>query len=71
LLADITPEKQRGTIFGINLTVNFSPSIFLGPALGAIAQLYSFNLGFIILSAIMLFSIPILLMIKTKPTSQA
>jgi FSR family fosmidomycin resistance protein-like MFS transporter len=70
LLADITPEKQRGTIFGINLTINFSPSIFLAPALGAIAQLYGFDLGFIILSAIMLVSIPLLLQIKTKPTSR-
>ena len=70
LLADITPEKQRGTIFGINLTINFSPSIFLAPALGAIAQLYSFDLGFIILSAIMLVSIPLLLQIKTKPVRE-
>lgn len=66
MLADITPEKQRGTIFGINLTVNFSPSIFLAPALGAIAELYSFDLGFIILSIAMLASIPLLLQIKTK-----
>jgi MFS family permease len=71
LLADITPEKQRGTIFGINLMVNFSPYIFLAPALGAVAQLYSFDLGFIILSVIMFFSIPLLLQIKNKPTSRA
>lgn len=71
LLADITSEKQRGTIFGINLTINFSPSIFLPPALGAVAQLYSFDLGFIILSAIMLVSIPLILLINTKPAQEA
>jgi MFS family permease len=70
LLADITPEKQRGTIFGINLTINFSSYIFLAPALGAVAQLYNFDLGFIILSAVMLVSIPLILGIKTKPAQQ-
>jgi MFS family permease len=70
LLADITPEKQRGTIFGINLTINFSPSIFLPPALGVVAQLYSFDLGFIILSAIMFVSIPLILGIKTKTAQE-
>jgi MFS family permease len=67
LLADITPEKQRAAVFGLNLTVNFSPYIFLTPALLAISELYSFSLGFIILSAIMPFSIPLLLKIETKP----
>jgi FSR family fosmidomycin resistance protein-like MFS transporter len=70
LLADITSEKQRGTIFGINLTINFSPYIFLPPALGAVAQLYSFDLGFIILSAVMLVSIPLILLIRTKPAQE-
>jgi MFS family permease len=68
LLADITPDNQRATIFGINLTINFSPTIFLAPALGVIAQLYNFDLGFIILSVVMLASIPLLMKIKTKPS---
>jgi MFS family permease len=66
LLADITPENQRGTIFGINLTINFSPSIILTPVLFTIAQIYNFNLGLILLSALMPLSIPILLRIKTN-----
>lgn len=66
LLADITPENQRSTIFGINLTINFSPSIILTPILFTIAQLYNFDLGLVLLSALMPLSIPILLKIKTK-----
>jgi MFS family permease len=70
LLIDITPENQRSTVFGINLTVSFSPSIILTPALFTIAQVYNFHLGFIILSLIMPLSIPLLLMIKTKSARQ-
>ena len=65
LLADVTPEKQRAAIFGINLTVNFSPYIYLTPALFALAGLQQYSLGFIVLSVVMPFSIPILLKIKT------
>jgi MFS family permease len=70
LLIDVTPENQRSTVFGINLTVSFSPSIILTPALFTIAQVYNFHLGFIILSLIMPLSIPLLLMIKTKSARQ-
>ncbi len=66
LLADIAPEKQRATIFGINLTVNFSPYLFLTPILFALPEFYSFSLGFIALSLLMPLSIPIVLKIKTK-----
>lgn len=70
LLADITPENQRSMVFGINVTVSFSPSIILTPALFTIAQVYNFHFGFILLSAIMPLSIPFLLKIKTKSTEQ-
>jgi MFS family permease len=67
LLADVTPEKQRKTIFGINLTLNFSPYIILTPALFGIADVYgNYTIGFVVLSALMLLSIPLLLKIKTK-----
>jgi MFS family permease len=68
LLADITPENQRSMVFGINFTVSFSASIILTPALFTIAQIYNFHLGFILLSAIIPLSIPLLLKIKTKST---
>ena len=68
LLADVTPEKQRATIFGINLTLSFSPSIFLVPVLFGLVPFYGFNFGFILLSALMPLSIPLLLMVKTKPS---
>jgi len=70
LLADVTPEKQRATIFGINNTVSFSPSIFLVPVLFGLVPFYGFNFGFILLSAIMPLSIPLLLMVKTKHSQQ-
>jgi MFS family permease len=70
LLVDITPENQRSTVFGINITVSFSPSIILTPALFTIAQVYNFHLGFVLLSMLMPLSIPLLLMIKTKPAPQ-
>lgn len=70
LLADITPEKQRSAIFGINFTVNFSSSIFLPPVLGFISDNYNHELGFILLSAIMPLSIFLILKIKTKPAQQ-
>ncbi len=66
LLADITPEKQRAAIFGINLTVNFSPYLFLTPILFALPEFYGFSLGFIVLSMLMPLSIPLILKIRTK-----
>ncbi len=66
LLADITSAKQRSTIFGIHVTINFSSTIILTPALFTIAQFYNFHLGFIILSLIMPLSIPIILRINSK-----
>ena len=67
LLADITPEKQRATIFGMNLTLSFSPSIFLVPVLFGLVPSFGFNSGFILLSALMPLSIPLLLMVKKTP----
>ena len=66
LLADITPEDQRSMIFGLNYTISFSSSILLAPALFAIAGIYNYNAGFMILSALMPFSILILLKVKSK-----
>ena len=71
LLADITPEKQRATIFGINNTVSFSSSIFLVPILFGLAPIYGFSAGFILLSAVMPLSIPLLLMVKAKRSQRS
>lgn len=68
LLADVTPERNRPTIFGINLTLSFSPQLFLVPALIGLAASNGFNTGFILLSALMPISIPLLLMVKNKPS---
>lgn len=70
LLADITPADQRNTIFGVNFTINFSSAPILAAVLGIIADQYSFDVGFILLSALMPLSIPILLKIKAKPARQ-
>ncbi len=70
LLADVTPEKQRPTIFGVNFTVGFSPQIFLVPLLFGLAESSGYNSGFILLSALMPLSIPLLLAVKTKPSPE-
>jgi len=70
LLADITPEEYRSTLFGANVTVSFTSTIFLSPILGSIADLYSFDVGFILLSALMPLSILFILKVKTKPAQQ-
>jgi MFS family permease len=70
LLADITPPDQRNTVFGVNFTINFSSAPILSLGLGIIADQYSFAAGFILLSALMPLSIPILLKIRTKHTQQ-
>jgi MFS family permease len=66
LLADITPEDKRSIIFGLNYTISFSSSILLAPALFAIAGIYNYNAGFIMLSALMPLSILILLKVKSR-----
>jgi len=65
-LADITPKEHMATIFGLNFTVSFMTSAIIPPILGGIIDLYGFGVGFMTLSAIMPFSIPILLQIKSK-----
>jgi MFS family permease len=70
LLADITPADQINTIFGVNFTINFSSAPILAAVLGIIADQYSFDVGFILLSALMPLSIPILLKIKAEPARQ-
>jgi len=66
LLADIAPDRQRGAIFGLSLTINFAPYIFLPPILFAMSSVYGFSLGFIILSGMMLVSIPLILKIGNR-----
>ena len=45
----------------------FSPYIILTPALFGIADVYgNYDIGFVVLSGLMLLSIPLLLKIKTK-----
>ncbi len=70
LLADITPAEQRSTLFGINFTVSFSSAPILSAGLGIIADQYSFDAGFILLSALMPLSIPLMLKVKAKPAQQ-
>jgi len=70
LLADLTPEKQRPVFFGINQTLSFSPSVFLVPLLFGLAGPFGYNSGFLLLSALMPLSIPLLLSIKTKSPQQ-
>ncbi len=67
LLADITPIDHYSTIFGINFSISFTGSILLSLVLGGFADVYSFGMGFIILSAIIPLSIPLLLRIRAKP----
>jgi MFS family permease len=66
LLADITTAENRNTVFGVNYTISFSSAPILSTGLGIIADRYSFDSGFIILSALMPLSIPILLRIKRQ-----
>jgi MFS-type transporter involved in bile tolerance (Atg22 family) len=53
-------------IFGLNYTISFSSSILLAPALFAIAGIYNYSAGFIMLSVLMPFSILFLLKVKNK-----
>jgi MFS family permease len=70
MLADVTPEKYRPTFFGINLTASFSPQIFLVPLLFGLSESMGYNSGFILLSALMPLSIPLLVAVKTKPSDE-
>jgi len=65
-LADITPKEHMATVFGLNFTVSFITSAIIPPILGGIIDRYGFGVGFMTLSAIMPFSIPILLQIRSK-----
>ena len=66
-LADLVPAQKRNIIFGINYTVNFSGSIILIPILFTTARLSNFNLGFLILSAIIPLSIILIWKTKVEP----
>ncbi len=71
LLADLTPDNRRAALFGLSSTVNFSPYIFLTPILFAMPSFFGFGMGFIILSVLMLCSIPLILKIGNKPSASA
>ena len=68
LLAEVTPEEKRPLIFGLNITFSFSPQLFLVPLLFWLAGTTGYNTGLFLLSSVMPLSIPILLMINTKPS---
>jgi MFS family permease len=70
LLADITPEAQRSMVFGLNYSASFSSSIYLPPALGWVADNVNFNVGFMLLSAIMPLSILFILKIKNESAAR-
>jgi MFS family permease len=70
LLADMTPPDQLNRVFGWNFTVNFSSTIILSPVLGFISDNYTFDLGFLLLSAMMPLSIFFILKIKTGSAQQ-
>jgi MFS family permease len=63
-LADLTPKEHSATLFGIYYTMSFGTSAFIPPILGKVIDIYGFSTGFMILSAIVPFSIPLLLQIK-------
>jgi MFS family permease len=68
-LAEIVPKKDRGTIFGIYFTLGYLTTGIITPALGGIADLYGFNVGFTILSIIIPMSI--LVLSKVRPAKSA
>jgi MFS family permease len=65
-LTEITPKANMETIFGLHYTVSFLTSAIIPPILGNIIDLYGFNVGIAVLSAVIPFSIPIFLQIKKK-----
>jgi len=68
-LADITPKEYMATVFGLNFTLTFFTQVIIPPIFGAIVDYTkSFDIEFVILSAIVLFSIPILSKVKAKTT---
>jgi FSR family fosmidomycin resistance protein-like MFS transporter len=70
LLADITPQDQMNVVFGINATISFTSALVISPVLGIIADRYSFDVGFILLSVLMPLSIPLLLKLKLNPPNK-
>jgi len=66
-LTDITPRKYMSTVFGLYFTLSFFNQAIIPTVLGAIVDYFnSFNIGFIILSVIMPFSIPLIFKVKDK-----
>lgn len=65
-LADITPREYVETIFGLHYTASFLTSVYIPPIQGVIIDSYGFDASFLALSALILFSIPIFLKVKTR-----
>lgn len=66
-LADITPKSNIETIFGLHFTLSFFTQVIIPPIYGLITSYTgSLDSGFIALSAVIPFSIPVLLLVKTK-----
>ncbi len=66
-LADITPREYMETVFGLYFTLTFLTQVVIPPVFGVIVDYTkSFDVGFIVLSAITPFAIPILSKVNTK-----
>ena len=71
-LADITPRDYMEMIFGLNFTLSFFTQVIIPPAYGLISEYTkSLDIGFIILSAVVLLSIPIIYKVKAKATDNS
>jgi MFS family permease len=66
-LTDITPNRFMETIFGLSFTLGFFTQVIIPPLYGLISvSTNSLDIGFIVLSAIVPFSIPIVLKVQDK-----
>ena len=69
-LADLTPEEYMSTVYGLHFTMSFLTQVIIPPVFGIIVDYSkSFDTGFIVLSAIIPLSLPILLKVQVKPAA--
>lgn len=69
-LADITPWEYMTAVFGLHFTLSFFNQVIITPIFGLIVDYSkSFDLGFVMLSAIAFSGLPILYKVKTKRES--
>lgn len=68
-LADITPAAYMTALFGLNFTLTFFTQVVIPPLYGVLVDTTkSFAIGFVILSLIIPFSLPILWKVKEPQT---